>query len=45
MLPSREPVGVLLPEVMRFLDDRVGEQPELRHLVLPDGPPSRTTAL
>ncbi|MFH8242933.1 type VII secretion integral membrane protein EccD [Streptomyces sp. NPDC018321] len=37
VLPSREPVGVLLPEVMRLLDDRVGERPELRHLVLPDG--------
>ncbi|MFD5299893.1 type VII secretion integral membrane protein EccD [Streptomyces mutabilis] len=37
VLPSREPVGVLLPEVMRLLDDQVGERPELRHLVLPDG--------
>ncbi|MFD4262134.1 type VII secretion integral membrane protein EccD [Streptomyces sp. NPDC058534] len=37
VLPSREPVGVLLPEVMRLLGDRVGERPELRHLVLPDG--------
>ncbi|WP_405649154.1 type VII secretion integral membrane protein EccD [Streptomyces sp. NBC_00019] len=37
VLPSREPVGVLLPEIMRLLDDRVGERPELRHLVTPDG--------
>ncbi|MGW7252974.1 type VII secretion integral membrane protein EccD [Streptomyces sp. NPDC054834] len=37
VLPSREPVGVLLPEVMRLLDDRVGGRPELRYLVNPDG--------
>jgi type VII secretion integral membrane protein EccD len=37
VLPSREPVGVLLPEVMRLLDDRVGDRPELRHLVTSDG--------
>jgi type VII secretion integral membrane protein EccD len=37
VVPSREPVGVLLPEVMRLLDDRVGERPELRHLVTVDG--------
>ncbi|MEU0174519.1 type VII secretion integral membrane protein EccD [Streptomyces massasporeus] len=37
VLPSREPVGALLPEVMRLLDDRVGDRPELRHLVTPDG--------
>ncbi|MEU1001724.1 type VII secretion integral membrane protein EccD [Streptomyces tibetensis] len=37
VLPSREPVGVLLPEVMRLLDDRVGDRPELRHLITPDG--------
>ncbi|WP_234046356.1 type VII secretion integral membrane protein EccD [Streptomyces adelaidensis] len=37
VLPSREPVGLLLPEVMRLLDDRVGGQPELRHLVTADG--------
>ncbi|MFF6780063.1 type VII secretion integral membrane protein EccD [Streptomyces sp. NPDC012510] len=37
VLPSREPVGLLLPEVMRLLDDRVGERPELRHLVTADG--------
>ncbi|MFJ9542616.1 type VII secretion integral membrane protein EccD [Streptomyces sp. NPDC101225] len=37
VLPSREPVGVLLPEIMRLLDDRVGARPELRHLVTADG--------
>ncbi|MEG3627556.1 type VII secretion integral membrane protein EccD [Streptomyces poriticola] len=37
VLPSQEPVGVLLPEVMRVLDDRAGERPELRHLVAADG--------
>jgi type VII secretion integral membrane protein EccD len=37
VLPSREPVGVLLPEVMRLLDDRVGDRPELRHLLTSDG--------
>ncbi|MDX2935910.1 type VII secretion integral membrane protein EccD [Streptomyces ipomoeae] len=37
VLPSREPVGLLLPEVMRLLDDRVGGRPELRHLVTADG--------
>ncbi|WP_200419314.1 type VII secretion integral membrane protein EccD [Streptomyces sp. Y2F8-2] len=37
VLPSREPVGVLLPEIMRLLDDRVGVRPELRHLVTADG--------
>ncbi|MFM9592875.1 type VII secretion integral membrane protein EccD [Streptomyces scabiei] len=37
VLPSREQVGLLLPEIMRLLDDRVGRQPELRHLVTADG--------
>jgi hypothetical protein len=37
VLPSREPVGILLPEIMRLLDDRVGTRPELRHLVTVDG--------
>ncbi|WP_319053882.1 EsaB/YukD family protein, partial [Streptomyces europaeiscabiei] len=37
VLPSREPVGLLLPEIMRLLDDRVGGRPELRHLVTADG--------
>ncbi|UXY32594.1 type VII secretion integral membrane protein EccD [Streptomyces sp. HUAS TT20] len=37
VLPAREPVGLLLPEILRLLDDRVGERPELRHLLTPDG--------
>ncbi|WP_338900456.1 type VII secretion integral membrane protein EccD [Streptomyces sp. TG1A-60] len=37
VLPSREPVGLLLPEIMRLLDDQVGGRPELRHLVTADG--------
>ncbi len=37
VLPAREPVGLLLPEILRLLDDRVGERPELRHLVTTDG--------
>ncbi|KAB2972462.1 type VII secretion integral membrane protein EccD [Streptomyces sp. SS1-1] len=37
VLPSREPIGVLLPEIMRLLDDRVGARPESRHLVTTDG--------
>jgi len=37
VLPSREPIGVLLPEIMRLLDDRVGDRPRSRHLVAPDG--------
>ncbi|MET7611857.1 EsaB/YukD family protein, partial [Streptomyces seoulensis] len=37
VLPSREPVGRLLPEVMRLLDDRVGTRPQTRHLVAGDG--------
>ncbi|MFF4500059.1 type VII secretion integral membrane protein EccD [Streptomyces sp. NPDC001401] len=37
VLPAREPVGVLLPEILRVLDYRVGERPELRHLVTVDG--------
>ncbi|MGW0766905.1 type VII secretion integral membrane protein EccD [Streptomyces sp. NPDC002676] len=37
VLPSREPVGLLLPEVMRLLDDRVGDRPQGRHLVTADG--------
>ncbi|MEW2495338.1 type VII secretion integral membrane protein EccD [Streptomyces nodosus] len=37
VLPSREPVGILLPEIMRLLEDRVGARPELRHLVTVDG--------
>mgnify|MGYP006159220649 CR=1 FL=1 len=37
VLPSQEPIGLLLPEVMRLLDDRVGDRPALRHLVAADG--------
>ncbi|WP_327660172.1 MULTISPECIES: type VII secretion integral membrane protein EccD [unclassified Streptomyces] len=37
VLPSQEPVGLLLPEVMRLLDDRVGDRPQARHLVTADG--------
>ncbi|RPF33678.1 type VII secretion integral membrane protein EccD [Streptomyces sp. TLI_185] len=37
VLPAREPVGVLLPEILRVLGTRVGERPELRHLVTVDG--------
>ncbi|MFE0275427.1 type VII secretion integral membrane protein EccD [Streptomyces sp. NPDC058992] len=37
VLPSQEPVGLLLPSVMRLLDDRVSARPELRHLVTADG--------
>nr|WP_225987287.1 type VII secretion integral membrane protein EccD [Streptomyces spectabilis] len=37
VLPSQEPVGLLLPEVMRLLGDQTGERPELRHLVTTDG--------
>lgn len=37
VLPAREPVGVLLPEIVRVLDERAGERPELRHLVTADG--------
>ncbi|KIF01736.1 secretion protein snm4, partial [Streptomyces sp. RSD-27] len=37
VLPSQEPVGRLLPDVIRMLDDRVATQPMLRHLVTADG--------
>ncbi|WJV46453.1 type VII secretion integral membrane protein EccD [Streptomyces flavofungini] len=37
VLPSQEPIGLLLPEVMRLLDDQVGDRPALRHLVAADG--------
>ncbi|MFJ1868086.1 type VII secretion integral membrane protein EccD [Streptomyces sp. NPDC088097] len=37
VLPSEEPVGRLLPDVIRMLDDRVAAQPTLRHLVTGDG--------
>ncbi|CAL9557995.1 type VII secretion integral membrane protein EccD [Streptomyces sp. enrichment culture] len=37
VLPAREPVGLLLPEIMRLLDDRVTGRPASRHLVTVDG--------
>ncbi|MGW1891297.1 type VII secretion integral membrane protein EccD [Streptomyces sp. NPDC002004] len=37
VMPSQEPVGLLLPEIMRLLDDQAGTRPELRHLVTADG--------
>ncbi|MGW2616189.1 type VII secretion integral membrane protein EccD [Streptomyces sp. NPDC001500] len=37
VLPAQEPVGVLLPEIMRLLDDRVEDRPASRHLVTVDG--------
>ncbi|MFD9904964.1 type VII secretion integral membrane protein EccD [Streptomyces sp. NPDC059063] len=37
VLPSQEPIGLLLPDVMRLLDDQVGDRPALRHLVAVDG--------
>ncbi|MCX4661449.1 type VII secretion integral membrane protein EccD [Streptomyces uncialis] len=37
VLPSQEPIGRLLPDVIRLLDDRVASQPQLRHLVTADG--------
>ncbi|MGV9880024.1 type VII secretion integral membrane protein EccD [Streptomyces sp. NPDC003006] len=37
VLPSQEPIGLLLPEVLRLLDDRAAARPMLRHLVTADG--------
>jgi type VII secretion integral membrane protein EccD len=37
VLPTQEPIGLLLPEIMRLLDDRAGKRPESRHLVTLDG--------
>ncbi|QEU97809.1 type VII secretion integral membrane protein EccD [Streptomyces kanamyceticus] len=37
VLPSQEPIGLLLPEVLRLLGDQVGAKPMLRHLVTADG--------
>ncbi|MDJ0345620.1 type VII secretion integral membrane protein EccD [Streptomyces sp. H10-C2] len=37
VLPSQEPIGLLLPDVMRLLDDRPSGRPLLRHLVTADG--------
>ncbi|WP_338677926.1 type VII secretion integral membrane protein EccD [Streptomyces sp. SCSIO 30461] len=37
VLPSTEPIGRLLPEILRLLDDRVGGRPSGRHLVTAEG--------
>jgi hypothetical protein len=37
VLPSREPIGLLLPEVVRILDERAARTPESGHLVTADG--------
>ncbi|WP_372442689.1 type VII secretion integral membrane protein EccD [Streptomyces pactum] len=37
VLPADEPVGRLLPDILRLLDDQVAERPMLRHLVTADG--------
>ncbi|KNE84134.1 MULTISPECIES: type VII secretion integral membrane protein EccD [Streptomyces] len=37
VLPSDEPVGQLLPDVIQLLDDRVAARPELRRLVTASG--------
>ncbi|MFG2571235.1 type VII secretion integral membrane protein EccD [Streptomyces sp. NPDC048481] len=37
VLPAQEPVGVLLPEIMQLLDDRVEGRPASCHLVTVDG--------
>nr|WP_308119508.1 EsaB/YukD family protein [Streptomyces sp. JJ38] len=37
VLPSQEPVGDLLPDVLRLLGDKAAARPGLRRLVTPDG--------
>jgi type VII secretion integral membrane protein EccD len=37
VLPSEEPIGKLLPDVLRLVGDSVESPPRLRHLVTPDG--------
>lgn len=37
VLPSEEPIGMLLPDVLHLLDDRVESPPRLRQLVTTDG--------
>lgn len=37
LLPSDEPIGRLLPDALRLVDDRVATQPTLRHLVTSEG--------
>ncbi|MFI1968168.1 type VII secretion integral membrane protein EccD [Streptomyces cinnamoneus] len=37
VLPADEPIGLLLPDVLRLLDDKAGERPAARHLITADG--------
>ncbi|MFE2186022.1 type VII secretion integral membrane protein EccD [Streptomyces sp. NPDC059455] len=37
VLPADEPVGRLLPDVLRLVDDQVADRPTLRHLVTAEG--------
>ncbi|WKX74317.1 type VII secretion integral membrane protein EccD [Streptomyces sp. XD-27] len=37
VLPADEPIGRLLPDILRLLDDRTASRPMLRHLVTADG--------
>jgi type VII secretion integral membrane protein EccD len=37
VLPSDQPVGLLLPDVLRLIDDRAEAPPQLRQLVTADG--------
>ncbi|MCB5907925.1 type VII secretion integral membrane protein EccD [Streptomyces pinistramenti] len=37
VLPAQEPIGVLLPDILRLLDDRPGTAPVLRRLVTAGG--------
>ncbi|MFG2735852.1 type VII secretion integral membrane protein EccD [Streptomyces carpaticus] len=37
VLPAEDPIGELLPEVLRMLGERPGRTPALRRLVTPDG--------
>ncbi|WP_442817518.1 type VII secretion integral membrane protein EccD [Streptomyces sp. NBC_01296] len=37
VLPADEPIGRLLPDVLRLLGDKVGERPAARHLITAEG--------
>ncbi|GGR04965.1 type VII secretion integral membrane protein EccD [Streptomyces netropsis] len=37
VLPADEPIGRLLPDVLRLLDDKVGGRPAARHLITAEG--------
>ncbi|MEU7135200.1 type VII secretion integral membrane protein EccD [Streptomyces sp. NPDC046261] len=37
VLPADEPIGRLLPDVLRLLGDTVGDRPAARHLITADG--------